>query len=168
MIDTLTLALFPALMAYAAFSDLFTMTISNWISILLVIAFVALGLLLGLTPAQIGLHLACGFGVLVLTFTLFACGWIGGGDAKLAAASAVWLGFEHLADFGMGSALLGGVLTLAILQFRRWPMPGWAQARVWIMRLHDKDNGVPYGVALAVTGLLIYPETRIFLATIGA
>jgi len=168
MIDMLTLVLFPALMAYAAFSDLFTMTISNWISILLVVAFVALGLLLGLPPSQIGLHLACGFGVLVLTFTLFACGWIGGGDAKLAAASAVWLGFEHLAEFGMGSALLGGALTLAILQFRRWPMPGWAQARVWIMRLHDKDNGVPYGVALAIAGLAIYPETRIFLATIGA
>lgn len=168
MVDALTLVLFPALMAYAAFSDLFTMTISNWISVLLVVSFVALGLLLGLPLAQIGLHLACGFGVLILTFTLFACGWIGGGDAKLAAASAVWLGFEHLAEFGMGSALLGGVLTLAILQFRRWPMPDWARARIWIMRLHDKDNGVPYGVALAIAGLLIYPETRIFLATIGA
>ena len=95
-------------------------------------------------PAStIALHLACGFGVLVLTFALFAFGWIGGGDAKLAATTAVWMGFDHLAEFGMGSALLGGALTLAILQFRRWPMPAWAQARAWIMRLHDKEMARP-------------------------
>jgi prepilin peptidase CpaA len=47
-------------------------------------------------------------------------------------------------------------------------MPNWAQARAWVMRLHDKDNGVPYGVALAAAGLLLYPETRIFLAALSA
>jgi prepilin peptidase CpaA len=168
MTDALLLVIFPALMAYAAFSDLFTMTISNWISIVLVLAFVCLGLLVGLPPATIALHLACGFGVLIITFTLFACGWIGGGDAKLAATTAVWMGFEHLAEYGMGSALLGGALTLAILQFRRWPMPGWARPRAWIMRLHAKDNGVPYGIALAAAGLALYPETLIFLKALAA
>jgi prepilin peptidase CpaA len=168
MLDALTLVIFPALMAYAAFSDLFTMTISNWISIILVAAFVVLALLLGLPMEVIGLHLACGFGVLVVSFTLFAFGWIGGGDAKLAATTAVWLGFEHLAEYSLGSALLGGMLTLALLQFRRWPLPKWAQARAWIARLHDKTVGVPYGIALAIAGLVIYPETRIFIsATIG-
>jgi prepilin peptidase CpaA len=77
------------------------------------------------------------------------------------------MGFDHLAEYGLGSALLGGALTLAILQFRRLPMPSWAQARIWIMRLHDKNNGVPYGVALAAAGLVLYPETRIFLATLS-
>ncbi|WP_374547706.1 prepilin peptidase [Rhodoblastus sp.] len=167
MLDALTIVIFPALMAYAAFSDLFTMTISNWISILLVAGFVALAVLLGLPASVIALHLACGLAVLVLTFALFAFGWIGGGDAKLAATTAVWIGFDHLAEYGLGSALLGGLLTLAILQFRRLPMPNWAQARVWIMRLHDKENGVPYGVALAVAGLILYPETKIFLASLG-
>jgi prepilin peptidase CpaA len=78
------------------------------------------------------------------------------------------MGFEHLAEYGMGSALLGGALTLAILQFRRWPMPGWAQARAWVMRLHDKDNGVPYGIALAVAGMVLYPETLIFIKALAA
>ncbi len=127
MFDAPMLLVFPSLMAYAAFSDLFTMTISNWISILLVIAFVGVGLLAGMPVSTIGLHLACGFGVLVLTFSLFCFGWIGGGDAKLAATTAVWMGVEHLAEYGMGSALAGGALTLALLQFRRWPMPGWAR-----------------------------------------
>lgn len=156
------LVVFPALMAYAAFSDLFTMTISNWISALLVIAFVVVATLAGMPLSLIGLHLACGFCVLVLTFGLFCAGWIGGGDAKLAATIAVWMGFEHLAEYGMGSALIGGALTLAILQFRRWPLPGWARARVWILRLHDKGNGVPYGIALASAGLALYPETGVF------
>ncbi len=167
MLDALLIVVFPALMAYAAFSDIFTMTISNWISILLVMAFIGLGLLVGLPATTIGLHLACGLGVLVITFTLFACGWIGGGDAKLAATTAVWMGFDHLAEYGMGSALLGGLLTLLILQFRRLPMPVWARARGWIMRLHAKESGVPYGVALAAAGLVLYPETRIFLKVLG-
>jgi prepilin peptidase CpaA len=162
------LLVFPALMAYAAFSDLFTMTISNWISVLLVAAFICAALLVGMPAPLIGLHLACGLGVLVLTFALFCGGWIGGGDAKLAATTAVWMGFEHLAEYGMGSALIGGALTLAILQFRHWPLPGWARARVWMTRLHEKGNGVPYGVALATAGLALYPETGVFLRALGA
>jgi len=162
------LLVFPALMAFAAFSDLFTMTISNWISILLVVAFIGVALLAGMPVQAIGLHLACGLSVLVLTFILFCFGWIGGGDAKLAAATAVWMGFEHLAEYGVGAALLGGVLTLALLQFRRWPMPGWARARNWIMRLHDCKNGVPYGMALAAAGLALYPETGVFLRALGS
>ena len=168
MLDALTLVAFPGLMAYAAFSDLLTMTISNWISILLVAGFVVTATALGVPAPTIGMHLTCGLAVLVLTFAFFARGWIGGGDAKLAATIAVWMGFEHLAEFGMGSALLGGALCAALLQFRRWPMPGWAQARAWIMRLHARDNGAPYGMALAATGLAIYPDTRIFLAVLGA
>jgi prepilin peptidase CpaA len=162
------LLVFPALMAYAAFSDLFTMTISNWISLLLVAAFVGVALGTGMPVPLIGLHLACGLGVLVLTFALFCRGWIGGGDAKLAATTAVWMGFEHLAEYGMGAALIGGALTLAILQFRQWPLPGWARARVWIARLHAKDHGVPYGVALAAAGLALYPETGVFVRALGA
>ncbi|HUO53896.1 MAG TPA: prepilin peptidase [Rhodoblastus sp.] len=168
MLDALTIVIFPALMAYAAFSDLFTMTISNWISLALVAAFVALALFFGVPATTIGLHLLAGLLVLSVTFTLFAFGWIGGGDAKLAATTAVWMGFEHLTEFGLGSALIGGGLTLILLQFRRLPMPGWAQARAWIMRLHDKNNGVPYGIALAAAGLILYPETRIFLSALAA
>jgi prepilin peptidase CpaA len=168
MLDALTIVIFPALMTYAAFSDLFTMTISNWISIVLVAAFVVLAFLFGVPATAIGLHLVAGLMVLAVTFTLFAFGWIGGGDAKLAATTAVWMGFEHLAEYGLGSAVIGGLLTLALLQFRRLPMPGWARARAWLMRLHDKDNGVPYGIALAAAGLILYPETRIYLSAFAA
>jgi prepilin peptidase CpaA len=168
MIDFSVLVVFPALMAYAAFSDLFTMTISNWISLALVAAFVVIALLVGLPASAILLHLACGLGVLAITFTLFSFGQVGGGDAKFAATTAVWLGFEHLAEYGLIASLLGGVLTLGILAFRRAPLPGWASGRDWILRLHDRHVGAPYGITLAITGLLLYPDSLLFLKTLGA
>jgi len=168
MLDLPVLVIFPALMAYAAFSDLFTMTIANWISVVLVAAFVAIALFAGLPYETILLHLACGLSVLAITFVLFAFGQVGGGDAKFAATTAVWLGFEHLAEYGLIASLLGGVLTLVLLGFRKLPLPVWARERPWIDRLHDRKVGAPYGIALAITGVLIYPDSLLFMKTLGA
>ena len=162
MLNMLMIVAFPALLAYAAFSDLFTMTISNRISIALVVGFLIVAAGLHMPADVIGWHIGCGLAVLAGTFVLFAMGWIGGGDAKLAAATALWLGFEHLADYGLVAALIGGVLTLVILQARKLPMPRWAIEREWIARLHASDSGIPYGIALAIAGVLIYPDTSIW------
>jgi prepilin peptidase CpaA len=164
MLQATTLIFFPALMIFAAFSDLFTMTISNLISVVLTLSFFALAVALGLPLDEIGAHIACGLCVLALTFVFFWRGWVGGGDAKLASATALWLGFDHLLDFGLYAALMGGVLTFAILILRRWPLPTFLQAREWIVRLHERGNGVPYGIALALSGLILYPETAIWLS----
>src|SRR5208282_2811624 len=43
--------------------------------------------------------------------------WIGGGDAKLAAATVLWLGFAHLADYLVYASLFGGALTVALISF---------------------------------------------------
>ena len=164
MLQVTTLLFFPVLMAFAALSDLFTMTISNRISIALVAVFVPFAWLVGLSGHDILIHLACGFGVLVLTFGMFAFGWIGGGDAKLAAATTVWIGWQHLGDYGLYATFLGGMLTLLILAMRGMPVPAFALRYTWVERLHDKKAGVPYGIALAIAGLLIYPETGIWNA----
>src|ERR1043165_1067444 len=121
--DSIRLLLFPALMAFAAWSDLFTMTISNRISLILVGAFFVLALWSGMPFNEIGLHVAAALAVLVVTFTFFVCGWIGGGDAKLAAATALWLGFDQLLNYLVIASLLGGVLTLLIMRFRLMPLP---------------------------------------------
>ena len=107
-------------------------------------------------------HLACGVTVLVVTFTFFAFGWIGGGDAKLAAATAVWLGWQKMIEYGFEASAIGGALTLAIIIWRRYEMPPVLMRQTWIARLHSATNGVPYGIALAVTGLLLYPETWVW------
>ena len=167
MLQTSTLLFFPALMIFAAISDLFTMTISNRISIALVCIFIPLAYFGGVAPTEIAFNLACGAAILVITFGMFAFGWIGGGDAKLAAATAIWIGWDRLGDYGLDAALLGGLLTLAILQLRKWPLPDWA-AFDWLLRLHDRKSGVPYGIALAIAGLIIYPETSLWTAAIVA
>jgi len=96
----------------------------------------------------------------VVGFAFFSRGWIGGGDAKLAAATALWLGFGHLADYVVYASLLGGGLTLLLIQFRALPMPRLLVGREWAERLHKKDGGVPYGIALAAAALLVYPQTE--------
>ena len=158
------LLLFPFLMSYSAFSDLFTMTISNRVSLLLFAGFPVLALVVGMPLEQIGWHLTCGFGILLLTFSMFAFGWIGGGDAKLAAATALWLGWEHMLDFGTIASLFGGVLTLCFLQLRRMPLPERLKSQAWIERLHNSANGVPYGIALAIAALIVYPDSPVWLS----
>src|ERR1041385_9347264 len=93
------LVLFPALMAFAASSDLLTMTISNRVSLILVGGFFVLAVWSGMPLADIGMHVAAALAVLVVTFTFFARGWIGGGDAQLPAAAALWLGFDQLLNY---------------------------------------------------------------------
>jgi prepilin peptidase CpaA len=159
VVDALKLLFFPAVMAFAASSDLFTMTISNRLSLALAGGFVALAAFSGMGVAAIGLHLGAGACVLIVSFVLFTQGWIGGGDAKLAAATALWLGFDHLFDYFIYASLFGGALTLLILQFRRLPLPAPLARQPWLQRLHEQAGGVPYGIALAAAALIVYPQT---------
>ncbi len=159
MIDLARLLFFPALMAFAAASDLFTMTISNKVSLLLVAGFFGLAIFSGLGPYDIASHVGAGAAVLVVAFGCFAMGWMGGGDAKIAASAGLWFGFNHLLDYLVYASLFGGALTLLMLQFRAWPLPYALVGQTWLMRLHHKDNGIPYGIALAFGALMIYPET---------
>jgi prepilin peptidase CpaA len=159
LIDVIKLVLFPAMMAFAASSDLLTMTISNRVSLVLVAGFFVLALMTGIPLAQIGMHVAAAALVLVVAFVFFAFGWIGGGDAKLAAATALWFGFDQLLPYVLYASLFGGVLTFLIIRFRVWPLPRILLNQEWAKRLHQQDAGVPYGIALAIAALMIYPET---------
>lgn len=157
--DAIRLFLFPALMAFAASSDLFTMTISNRVSLALVAGFAVMAFVIGMNSHAILSHLGAAAAVLAVTFIFFARGWIGGGDAKLAAATALWLGFDQLMNYLLYASLLGGVLTFLVLRFRFLPLPAALAGQDWAQRLHRMDAGVPYGIALAASALLVYPET---------
>jgi prepilin peptidase CpaA len=161
------LVFFPALMAFSASSDLFTMTIPNRICVALVLGYFALAVAVGLSFASVAIDLSCGLIVLVLTFALFSRGWIGGGDAKLAAATALWLGWALILDYGLVASLLGGLLTLTLLVSRKMRLPAWAARLEWVARLHHPETGVPYGIALAAAGLILYPQTQIWRAAVG-
>ena len=159
ILDLARLLLFPALMAFAAASDLFTMTISNRVSLALLAGFLILALLTGMGLHDILLHVGAGAAVLAIAFTCFAMGWVGGGDAKVASGAALWFGFGHLLDYLLYASLFGGALTLLLLQFRQWPLPYPFASQAWLLRLHAKESGIPYGIALAIGALMVYPET---------
>jgi prepilin peptidase CpaA len=160
VIEAIKLTLFPAMMAFAASSDLLTMTIANRVSLILVGGFGLLAVLTGMTAIAMLWHLAAAALVLAVVFVLFTRGWIGGGDAKLAAATVLWMGFAHLVDYLFYASLFGGALTLMIVQLRAIPLPQVLVGRAWAERLHRSDGGVPYGIALAAAALLIYPHTE--------
>jgi prepilin peptidase CpaA len=160
ILDIVRLSLFPALMAFAAASDLLTMTISNRVSLALIAGFLVVALASGMGLPDILLHAGAGIAVLAVTFACFAMGWVGGGDAKVAAAAALWFGFAHLMNYLVYASLFGGALTLLLLQFRQWPLPYVLAGQAWLLRLHAKESGIPYGIALALGALMIYPETE--------
>jgi prepilin peptidase CpaA len=157
--DAIRLALFPAMMAFAASSDLFTMTISNRVTLMLVGGFFALAAITGINAAEMLSHVSAGCVVLIAGFGLFARGIVGGGDAKLAAAAALWLGFDHLLPYLLLASLLGGALSVGLIWFRMAPLPEWLARQAWVERLHGRDAGIPYGIALAAAALAVYPDT---------
>ena len=161
------LFVFPAAMAYAAASDLVSMTISNRLCLILLAAFAVCAGTLGIGWAQLGWHLAAGGLVLLVCFGMFAAGWIGGGDAKLAAVTALWFGFDQLMPYLTMAAIAGGVLTFAMLKLRSGPLPEVANRWSWARRLHSPKEGVPYGIALAFAALLVLPETSLWRAAMG-
>lgn len=162
MLAAAIFVIFPFCMAYAAISDMLSMTIANRVSLLLVVAFVALAPLTGMSWSSYGWHIVAGLAVLSVTFTLFAIGGMGGGDAKLLAATAVWMGFgPELMQYLVYSAALGGLLTILILMYRRSPLSVYTSHNIFLRNLADRDVGVPYGIVLGLGGLVAYPNTAL-------
>lgn len=158
------LAFFPALMALSASMDLLTFTIPNRLCVALALGYVVFAALLGVPAVDILLNVSCALAILAMTFVMFSLGWLGGGDAKLAAATAAWLGWAAILDYGVAAALFGGILTLILLGARMAPLPAAFGRIAWLKRLHSASAGVPYGIALAAAGLLQYPNSSIWAA----
>src|SRR5260370_20572362 len=125
MVSTLlipaVLAFFPALMALSASMDLLTMTIPNRICAILVLGYFTLAATLRMPTEAIVLDLSCGLGILAIVFVMFSLGWIGGGDAKLAPAAALWVGWRSVFLFWCTAGLFGGFLTLVAFCGRSVP-----------------------------------------------
>ena len=154
------LLVFPSLLLFAAVMDVFTMRIANGISIVLFLMFLVAALAAGLSLEQVGIHLAVGMAVLVANMVLFHFRFIGGGDAKLLAAASVWIGYGQLVPFIAYVTIFGGLLALVILGYRSLPA-GALPLPPWAVRLHQRGEGIPYGVAIAAGALLVYPMSPI-------
>lgn len=163
MFTVLAITVFAGLLVYAACSDIARLIIPNWVSIALVASFPLFALAHGMTAIEIGAHLLFGFAVLGVGFGLFAAQIIGGGDAKLLAAAAVWTGYASLLPLIFWMALSGGLMALILMQARKW-VPYVEGAPAFVNKLLVRGSGIPYGVAIMVGGLMAIPSLPFVLA----
>ncbi|MEI2301205.1 A24 family peptidase [Ensifer sp. MJa1] len=164
MIEAAIFVIFPFCLGFAAFSDLLTMTIPNRASVILVGAFFVVALLAGLNFSEIGLHVLAAMAVFAACFALFAANVMGGGDAKLLTASAIWFGFTpSLAAFLLYVSIFGGALTLIVLALRRQENAILASG-IPVPQLLLTAKKIPYGIAIALGGLVAYPSSPLMEA----
>jgi prepilin peptidase CpaA len=155
-------AVFPLLVIIAALKDLTTFTIPNWISIALVLAFYPVALAVGAPMGVIGLCTLVGVAGLLVGMVMFALNWIGGGDAKLLAAAALWIGWPAVLPFVLATAVAGGALALLLLQLRSAMLKPWMErGPAWVTRLATEGGDAPYGVAICVGALFTLPQSAL-------
>ena len=174
-VKLLLIAVMPALLVGAAAWDLTSFTIPNLLPAvmgLLFFIFAAMAFASGNgdPSAMLGgfaWHVAAALVSLAAGMALFAVGYVGGGDAKLYAAASLWLGWDMLLEYTLLASLLGGALTLALLALRRMPLPAMLHGQPWVLRLVDRQAGVPYGIALAAAALMLLPKSDLFTLAFG-
>ncbi|MDX2307692.1 MAG: prepilin peptidase [Hyphomicrobium sp.] len=153
-------------MAFAAATDVLTLTIPNRISLALIVSFFLAAPLAGMSLETMLMHVGAFAFILAVGIVVFSLGWMGGGDAKLMAAGSLWIGFPLLVPFFAYIAICGGALAVVMLLYRRIPaeaLPG----HDWVARLHRAESGIPYGLAIAGGAMWVYPKTEIFRGLIG-
>jgi prepilin peptidase CpaA len=155
------LLLFVFAMLSAAVSDLTTFKIRNNLVLTLLLAYFAFAPVVGFTGQEIGRSIMVAGVVLLVSFALFVAGLIGGGDAKLAAVTTLWLGADKAFAYFLFVSLLGGVLAVIVYACRRWPLPQRLADVPWMARLRARAQGteLPYGIAITLAGLFMVPST---------
>ncbi len=155
---------FVCLMLFAAYSDLRSYTLPNFISIALIILFIAASLLVMPPWEALVWHIGIASLVFLVGFLLFAINVLGGGDVKVISALALWFGPSSFMPFFVIMAFLGGILALFLIIFRKISLKEkWLQSKI-LKSLHNPHEGIPYGVAIAPAALIELPKSEIYLA----
>lgn len=162
MITLLMTVIFGATMITAAYKDLTSYTIPNWISLAVIAGFFVIAPFAGMSWGQFGTHIMVFVGALIVMMGLFAAGGLGGGDAKLFAATSLWWMPLDLLQYTFLTAILGGVLAIVILSGRKF-LPVKVATSGWAHTLLREEKKIPYGLALAPAALIILPRSEIFL-----
>jgi len=162
--NEVALAAYVFPLVLAGLSDLRSLRIPNWLTGGFALAFVPTALAFGGGAVDWISHFAAAAAVFLGAAILFALRLMGGGDVKLLAAVALWIGLGALLPFLVLTAVIGGGLAAVVLLLRASIVQA-ALARV-LPRLADvvrKKMPVPYGVPIAIAGLLMLPSMA-FLA----
>ena len=159
MIALLAKFLLPLLAVAAGVFDFIAMRIPNWLNAAIALSMVAVALLMGMPLHLFGLHLLTGAVVLVLGFGLFAGGFIGGGDAKLLAAVALWMGWPQVVMVLGVTSLAGGALAIAMKAWQAIRIEHTVRDTAWLKQVFRAKLDLPYGAAIAVGAVVAYPDT---------
>lgn len=134
------------LLLSAGIEDVRRREIANWKNAVIALMAPLWWLSIGLDPWP---GMTIQLGVALVAFALFcgafALGQMGGGDVKLIGALALWLAPLNVVTMLIAMSLLGGALTIVLLIEHRW-------------RRAATPLEVPYGVAIALAGLLALRE----------
>ncbi len=155
----LVLSVFPIMLVAAGIGDFLTMRIPNWLNGAMIIAFFIMVFVAGMPFEIVKWHLAAAGAVLVGGLILFFTIQFGGGDAKMLVASALWIGWTALVPFLLYTAIAGGGLALIAIIWRRIGHEHDMRGGVRFSGLFNKDVKIPYGVAIAIGGILAFSET---------
>jgi prepilin peptidase CpaA len=164
-LSMLVLLVFPVLVIAAGLKDLTSYTIPNWMSLALLAAFPVAALAAGLPLSAMGANAIVGAIALVGGMAMFAAGWIGGGDAKLFGAAALWLGWPAVLTYLLVTGVAGGALAVLLLGLRSARLrPFVPSGPGWFSRLAEPGENVPYGVAIAIGALTAFPISALAAA----
>lgn len=144
-------------MIMAATGDVLSRRIPNLLVLLIAAAFFPLALAHGLPLPVILMHTAGGLVTLLAGFALFSLGFLGGGDAKLLGAAAIWFGFAGLPQFIAVTALAGGLLGLAVLAWSLVVLDADIRQSRMSLAVSSVRPSVPYGYAIAAGAILALP-----------
>lgn len=150
------LVLLAGLLLVAAWQDLRTLRIGNGLSLGIAALFgvwAVAGWLSGeLSLLFVGISVVCAAGLFCAGALAFANGMIGGGDVKFLAAVGLFAGPAHVVDLLLVTALVGGVLGLALMAGA--PI-GPVSSRGDATLRNRLRSRVPYGPAIAAGGLWV-------------
>lgn len=159
--------LYAAILVLAAASDLWRLRIPNGLVLALAVLFV---LAASQRPAEIDWfsHLGAALLMLAMGAVLYGFGIMGAGDGKLLSATSLWIGFEALPLHLLYTALFGLIVAGCLVCLRRLT-PSLAARLCGIQsarRLSPLRHGeVPYGVAIAASGLVLSVQMPVLLRT---
>jgi len=157
--ETLVQGGFVFLVISAMIYDVSALRVPNWVPLALATLFFYHGAT-SETWEVIALHALVGACVLAAGFSLFSAGVLGGGDAKFAAALALWTGPAYLGAFLLLTSLLGGIAALGLLGFRKLLVlhpalesrPAIAKPAAWA-----RAGKLPYALPLGLAALILGP-----------
>mgnify|MGYP000669308597 CR=1 FL=1 len=161
IISILIILIVAGCMLAASWKDMTSMTIPNWISLVLMAGYFIVAPFVWQGWADFGTHILVGLVCFGVGVGMFALGWMGGGDAKLFAATSLWWVWSDLWHYLVWTAIAGGVIAIFLMVGRKY-FPTKILKTDWLHRLFRDEKKMPYGLALAFGALMVLPTSDIY------